>query len=151
MKKTAYFKGKVGGWFMNLGEYPLSLLLHRKPKDNITVQNDLKYGEGKRETINMIFDHTVTDKQPAFISFFKRCLSNKVFWKIIIVCWKLFVINRHFLPRLVLLLNFLEQVNQSVHMLILLHIYHDWFSQQSLIATNMVQQYLQLWYLQQNL
>lgn len=67
MKKTAYFKGKVGGWFMNLGEYPLSLLLHRKPKDNITVQNDLKYGEGKRETINIIFDHTATDKQPAFI------------------------------------------------------------------------------------
>ncbi len=67
MKKWAYFKGAVGGWFMNLGEYPVSWLLHRKPKENITVKNKVPYGEGKREYLNLIYDHTVTEKQPAFI------------------------------------------------------------------------------------
>lgn len=67
MKKIAYFKGKVGGWFMNLGEYPLCWLLHRKPSQNITVEKKIPYGETKREWLNIMFDHTTDEKQPAFI------------------------------------------------------------------------------------
>lgn len=67
MKKSAYLKGRLGGIFMNGTEYLARIITERKPPENIALVKGIKYGDGKRETLNLIYDKDRSQKQPLFI------------------------------------------------------------------------------------
>lgn len=67
MKKIAYFKGVVGGWFMNGTEHIAKVVTRRRPPKDMTLQKGIKYGDGKRETLNLIYKKDCSQKQPLFI------------------------------------------------------------------------------------
>ncbi len=67
MKKSAYLKGRLGGIFMNGTEYLARIITERKPPENIALVKGIKYGDVKRETLNLIYDKDRSQKQPLFI------------------------------------------------------------------------------------
>lgn len=67
MKKLAYVKGRVGGWFMNGTEYLARMITERKPPNDVALVKGIKYGDGKRETLNLIYHKDRSTREPLFI------------------------------------------------------------------------------------
>lgn len=67
MKKLAYVKGRVGGWFLNGTEYLARMITERKPPNDMALVKGIKYGDGKRETLNLIYHKDRTAREPLFI------------------------------------------------------------------------------------
>lgn len=67
MKRLAYFKGVVGGLFMNGTEYIAKAITQRKPPKDMALVKGIEYGDGKREVLNLIYQKDRSKKQPLFI------------------------------------------------------------------------------------
>lgn len=66
MKKIAYLKGVIGGFFMNCTELPAKWLITRKPAEGVKLVKGVKYGDGERETMNLAYKEK-REKEPVFI------------------------------------------------------------------------------------
>lgn len=65
MKKIAYWKGRLGGIGMNLSEWLTVPLISRKPKGGVIRDKMVRYGEGSREYMNLIYDKAIREKDGA--------------------------------------------------------------------------------------
>ncbi len=66
MKKIAYLKGRIGGFFMNGTELLAQAIIQRKPAEGTVLVKGIKYGDGPRETLNLSYK-LERETQPLFL------------------------------------------------------------------------------------
>lgn len=67
MKKTTYIGGKIAGAFYNSNELLAHVIIHRRTPKDIEVLRKVKYGDGERETMDIIRPRDKGEKRPLLI------------------------------------------------------------------------------------
>lgn len=62
MKKSAYVKGRMGGFVLNFAEHLISVVVFRKRPKDITLEKRIRYGDGPKEYSNLIYKKSESKK-----------------------------------------------------------------------------------------